>query len=154
MDTPLKEVKKAWGKELWIVNCPRYCGKLLYLDKGAVSSIHYHKEKQETFFCLEGQVALSIEGKYYTLTAFSRPKTIKPGQKHSFSGITNALIIEFSTPHHEKDVVRLTESKPAQFCPKLDDCLKVRMVFDKDMLEFQYGEAIRRICEKCEERNK
>ena len=47
-----KEVKKVWGKELWIVNCDKYCGKLLYLDKGATSSYHYHKEKQETFYVI------------------------------------------------------------------------------------------------------
>ena len=52
----MKEVKKVWGKEVWIANCPKYCGKLLYLDEGAVSSMHYHREKQETFYALSGQV--------------------------------------------------------------------------------------------------
>lgn len=152
----LKEVNKGWGKELIIVN-DIYCGKLLYLDKGAESSYHKHLQKQETFFCLEGQVALTIEGKDYMLNPFSRPKTIRPKTLHSFRGITDAVIIEFSTHHEESDVVRLTESKPArpiiaEGCPKLDNCPKITMVLDKDMLDFQYAEAVRAVCAKCQER--
>ena len=36
-------------------------------------------------------------------------------------------------------------------CKKLDECHKAKMVLDKDMLEFQYAEAIRSICAKCNE---
>lgn len=110
----MKEVKKVWGKEEWIVNCPLYCGKLLYLDKGAVSSLHYHPKKRETFFALSGQTALTIEGKDYMLNPASRPKTIYPKQKHQFSGLSEGIVIlEISTHHEEGDVVRLTESQPA-----------------------------------------
>ena len=111
MKEALKEVKKAWGRELRIVNCPQYCGKLLYLDEGAESSMHYHKEKQETFYSLQGTAGLIIDEKDHMLTPFSRPKTIKPRQCHSFTGITDAVIIEISTYHDDKDIVRLTESK-------------------------------------------
>ncbi len=107
----MKEVKKVWGKEVWIVNCPEYCGKLLHLDKGAQSSYHYHRQKKETFYCLKGQAALTIEGKDYMLNPFSRPKTIEPGKKHSFFGVTDCTILEVSTHHDDSDVVRLTESK-------------------------------------------
>ena len=107
----MKQVNKAWGRELIIVNCDKYCGKLLYLDKGAESSYHQHINKQETFFCLEGQVALTIEGRDYMLNPYSRPKTIEPERLHSFRGITSAVIIEFSTPHDDSDVYRLTQSK-------------------------------------------
>lgn len=152
----LKEVKKLWGRELWIVNCPEYCGKLLYLDRGAESSYHRHEKKRETFFCLEGTVGLTIEGKGYMLTPFARPKTVEPGVLHSFTGLTDAVILEVGTHHDDGDVIRLTESKAAKNpridCRKLDDCPKVRMVFDKDLLEFQYLEAIEEICHKCDER--
>jgi len=36
-------------------------------------------------------------------------------------------------------------------CPKLDDCPKIKMVLDKDLLDFQYAEAIRAVCAKCKE---
>jgi len=107
----MKEVKKVWGKEVWIANCPKYCGKLLYLDEGAVSSMHYHREKQETFFALSGQVGLHIEGRDYMLNPYSRPKTIYPTQRHQFIGLSDAVIIEVSTEHREDDVVRLSESQ-------------------------------------------
>lgn len=105
-----KEVKKRWGRERWIVNCRLYCGKLLYLDKGAQSSYHYHKKKQETFFCLEGQVGLRVNDHDYLLNPFARPKTIKPGMQHSFFGLTGAVILEVSTRHDDKDVYRIMES--------------------------------------------
>lgn len=116
MKETMKEVEKVWGKELIIVNCGNYCGKLLYLDKGAESSYHQHINKQETFFCLQGQVALTIEGRDYMLNPFSRPKTIKPGQLHGFRGITDSLILEISTYHEDRDVVRKTESKKGERC--------------------------------------
>ena len=111
---PIKEetkiVSKTWGGELWIVNCDEYCGKLLYVKKGSVSSYHYHPRKKETFYSLEGVVALTIESKDYMMNPFSRPKTIEPGARHSFTGISDAVILEISTHHEDDDVVRLTES--------------------------------------------
>lgn len=106
----MREVKKVWGKEVIVVNNDKYCGKFLYLDKGAESSYHRHLKKQETFYAMEGQVALTIEGKDYMLNPYSRPKTIRPGQLHGFRGITDSLILEISTHHDDKDVVRLSES--------------------------------------------
>jgi len=38
--------------------------------------------------------------------------------------------------------------KPEE-CPKLDECHKVKMVLDKDMLDFQYAECIRQVCTNC-----
>ena len=110
----LREVLKVWGKEVWVVNCDKYCSKLLYLNKGACSSTHMHPVKQETFYALEGQVALTIEDKDYMLNPFSRPKTVYPRQKHLFWGITDAKILEVSTHHSEEDVVRYTRSKSKQ----------------------------------------
>jgi hypothetical protein len=40
--------------------------------------------------------------------------------------------------------------KPEE-CPKLDECYKVMMIFDKDALDFQYAEAIREVCARCTE---
>ena len=107
----MKVVPKAWGEEVWLVNNDKYCGKLLKIYQGACSSLHYHLIKMETFYCLDGQVGLEIEGKGYMLNPYSRPKTILPGQKHQFMGLTSATIIEVSTHHDDRDVVRLTESK-------------------------------------------
>ena len=94
-----------------MVNNALYCGKLLVIDRNAESSYHFHTRKKETFYCLEGYATLIIEGKEHLLAPFTRPKTIEPGEKHKFIGITQAVILEVSTTHDEADVTRLTESK-------------------------------------------
>ena len=108
------EVPKAWGKEVILVNNDLYCGELLYLDMGTESSLHHHVTKMETFYCLKGQVALHINGRDYLLNPSSRPKTIEPREKHSFRGVTEAVILEVSTHHDDADVVRYSESKPGR----------------------------------------
>lgn len=113
MKEEIKTVKKVWGKEVIIVNREEYCGKLLLVDSGAQSSYHYHRRKIETFYALKGTIALTIDKKDYMLTPFSRPKTIMPNQLHMFTslGVIDAVILEISTHHNEKDVIRETESK-------------------------------------------
>ena len=113
LKTDIAIIPKVWGHEKIIINCDKYCGKLLYLDKGACSSVHYHKKKQETFYALSGQSWLYLEGEEYMLNKFAGPKTVLPGQKHLFHGLSDdAVILEISTYHSEDDVVRLTDSKP------------------------------------------
>ena len=34
-------------------------------------------------------------------------------------------------------------------CARLDECYKIKVILDKDMLDFQYAEAIRYVCERC-----
>jgi hypothetical protein len=34
-------------------------------------------------------------------------------------------------------------------CPKLNQCYKITMVLDKDLLDFQYAEVIRVVCARC-----
>jgi hypothetical protein len=38
-------------------------------------------------------------------------------------------------------------------CKKINTCFKIRMILDKDMLEFQYKEAIESICKICTGKN-
>jgi len=40
------------------------------------------------------------------------------------------------------------EKKPAN-CRKVDDCFKMKMILDKDMLDSQYREAAKKVCSKC-----
>ena len=107
----MKTVKKVWGKEEWIVN-REYCGKLLYLDKGATSSLHRHLTKHETFYVLKGHVILMLDGYRYDLTP-GKSLEIEPGDYHSFYGEKDSVIIEFSTHHDDNDVERAEPSKAA-----------------------------------------
>lgn len=40
---------------------------------------------------------------------------------------------------------------PTAVCRKLDNCQKIQMILDKDIMGFQYAEAIREVCGKCKE---
>ena len=127
---PFHCIDKVWGEEIWLVNNDKYCGKLLLVDKDAEASYHYHKTKQETFYCLEGYGVLTVEGKDYTIAPTTRPKTIMPNEKHKFRGITEMILLEISTTHSEEDVVRLEPSGVRRFCSRchqeiIDKCYLV-----------------------------
>jgi predicted amidophosphoribosyltransferase len=34
-------------------------------------------------------------------------------------------------------------------CTKIDTCEKIKIIMDKDMLDFQYADCIREVCMKC-----
>lgn len=113
-----QEIEKAWGHETVLfakgpeeVLRAGYCVKLLHLHKGACSSRHIHKWKKESFYCLEGTVVLTVDGKSYLMTPFSRPKTVSPGEEHSFFGASDAILLEGSTGDDPTDVERFTESR-------------------------------------------
>lgn len=50
------------------------------------------------------------------------------------------------TPNPERDLEGENEN-----CPKLDECYKIKMILDKDLLDSQYAEAIRAVCANCSE---
>ena len=102
--TQHKEVNKEWGKEIWIVNRD-YCGKKLILNKGFRCSMHYHKNKDETFYILNGKVLLEI-GMQKNIMLPGDSILIKPGQKHRFTGLEFSEIMEFSTHHEDSDSYR------------------------------------------------
>ena len=35
-------------------------------------------------------------------------------------------------------------------CAKYNECSKVKAILDKDLLDFQYADALRKICKNCE----
>jgi quercetin dioxygenase-like cupin family protein len=114
--THVEVIEKVWGREHVITNNDCYCGKILEIDSGGCSSIHYHPLKDETFYILEGScyfwlgkdeddVSTLVKGDIVRL----RPNTI-----HGFAcfpGMKPCRIIEISTPHSDEDVVRLVPSK-------------------------------------------
>jgi len=108
----MKEVTKIWGKEVWIVN-DEYCGKFLYVKRGAWCSCHKHPIKKETFKVVEGTIELHLENEKFHLDSDSLPVTIEPDTFHRFCGVTDAIILEISTHHDDEDVVRLEESYAA-----------------------------------------
>lgn len=115
----MQTVKKVWGWEEIFVNEPEYCGKLLHVTPGYQCSLHYHKNKKETFSVLEGSVLLEqrdirgipFEEKLYP----GDSRTIMPGTQHRFQSATmgySAIILEVSTHHEDSDSYRIVESGP------------------------------------------
>ena len=48
-------VEKGWGSEFIFATNDKYCGKLLKFNKDARFSMHFHAEKDETWFVLSGK---------------------------------------------------------------------------------------------------
>lgn len=103
---------KGWGKEIWIQNNGLYCGKLLYFNKGASFSMHYHLNKIETFYVLSG----SLELEHFDLNNADRKSNILQegdvidiplGTPHKVRALTDAVIIEISTHHEDSDSYRI-----------------------------------------------
>ena len=108
----MRKVEKVWGHEVWIVNNEHYCGKELHLTRHYQCSLHCHKIKHETFYVWNGVVRLEV-GDEIKLVYPGDVIEIPPNTYHRFTGVTDALIFEFSTPHSDDDVYRLEYSKEA-----------------------------------------
>lgn len=105
----MKTVKKAWGREEWLAN-DDFCCKILHLKKNHQCSLHYHKNKDELFYMLTGKIELQKDNTKYKLTPGMHVR-VKPKERHRFTGITDAIIIECSTHHEDSDSYRIEESK-------------------------------------------
>ena len=108
-----KRVDKPWGYEVvWAVS-EHYAGKLLFVRAGQKLSLQFHREKDESWYFLEGRakVELAAAGEKATsnevVTAGAAFRFI-PGTVHRVEAIEDTTILEVSTPHLD-DVVRLDD---------------------------------------------
>jgi mannose-6-phosphate isomerase-like protein (cupin superfamily) len=119
----IKKVTKLWGMEFWIANNDLYCGKLLTLNSGFQSSLHYHKKKTETFYVVSGEMKLEYVDDNGEITSeiirSGGIVDIPPMLAHRFSVpaqydgsmATFCNFIEISTHHDDDDSYRIEESK-------------------------------------------
>ena len=107
-------VPKGWGHELiWATN-EHYCGKLLVFSKaGNRFSMHFHREKDETWFVQSGQFKLTWID---TSNAKTHTKTLSAGESwrnlplvpHQLEALEdNSTIIEVSTTDSVEDNYRV-----------------------------------------------
>ena len=110
---PIKFVPKGWGHEKWIVNCPDYCGKILFLAKGKKCSWHYHLLKDEVFYVQSGAIEVIYS---YGDRAESADKIIlvegdkfhvPKGMRHQMFALKDTEMFEFSTTHYDSDSIRI-----------------------------------------------
>lgn len=108
------KVDKGWGYEIiWATN-DKYCGKIMVFEKvGAKFSMHFHKEKDETWFINNGRFLLKwIDTRDATL----HTQELKEGdtwrnpplQPHQLIALEeNSSITEVSTADSVEDNFRI-----------------------------------------------
>ena len=79
-----------------------YCKKLLVILPGQSHPEQYHKQKEETFHVLFGEITLELDGKLRTCIP-GDVITILSKVRHTFSSKCGAVIEEISTTHHKDD---------------------------------------------------
>ena len=107
-------VQKGWGYELiWSTN-DMYCGKIMFFEKaGSKTSMHFHKEKDETWFVNSGKFKVRYID---TSNSMLYEKDLSEGDvwhnppllPHQLVALTNeASITEVSTPDSVEDNFRI-----------------------------------------------
>jgi mannose-6-phosphate isomerase len=106
------KVKKGWGEEvIWVTN-DKYCSKFMNFNEGAKFSMHFHSEKEETWYVMSGRfLVLWIN----TNTSEMDRKTLRPGdiwhnkplQPHQLYCEEEGTILEVSTPDSVEDNYRV-----------------------------------------------
>ena len=110
---PVKFVSKGWGYEKWIVNCEKYCGKILFLAKGKKCSWHYHRKKDEVFYVQS--VAIKIYYGWDDNIEMASVAVLERGDKfhvpirlkHRLVALEDTELFEFSTEHVDEDSYRI-----------------------------------------------
>ena len=107
----LKRVERYWGHELWIVNKPDYCGKILRFKKPHKLSLHYHRVKDETFYLQSGHLKVRLryqDGQDEIIDMLPGDSMhIPPGLMHQMEGVEDSELFEFSTQHVDDDSYRV-----------------------------------------------
>jgi mannose-6-phosphate isomerase-like protein (cupin superfamily) len=108
-----QKVEKPWGHELIWAKADVYAGKILFVKAGHALSLQFHKQKDESWYVLDGRAELELGDAGQAVLqrevvgagiAFHFP----PGTVHRVRAVEDTTILEVSTPQLE-DVVRLED---------------------------------------------
>lgn len=105
-------VEKGWGfEEIWATN-DKYCGKMMAFRTGACFSMHFHAEKDETWYVLNGKFSVRyIDTKDATVheAQLNAGDTWHnaPLLPHQLVCVEAGTIIEVSTPDSVEDNYRV-----------------------------------------------
>ncbi|MDD3985436.1 MAG: sugar phosphate nucleotidyltransferase [Methanobacterium sp.] len=98
---------KPWGYEKILINTAKYLTKELFIREGYQTSFHYHSQKDETMYIVNGAGYIEFEErKEY----FGKNDTIRiePEEVHSIVSTENTVLHEISTPHLN-DTIRVKD---------------------------------------------
>jgi mannose-6-phosphate isomerase-like protein (cupin superfamily) len=110
---PIQIVPKGWGREVWIANNEKYCGKILKIKKGKRCSLHYHSLKTETFFLRAGRLIVRVKesADSSVIEEFELGPgdcmDVPSGLVHQMEALEDTELYEFSTQHFDSDSFRL-----------------------------------------------
>ena len=105
-------VEKGWGSEYIFASTNQYCGKLMNFNTGAKFSMHFHKDKDESWYVLSGKfIVLWID----TKTAEQKQTELivgdtwrnSPCEPHQLLCVEAGTIVEVSTPDSVEDNYRV-----------------------------------------------
>ena len=105
-------VEKGWGHELiWATN-DKYCGKFLKFNEGAKFSMHFHREKDETWYVLSGKFEvhwIDTEDATLHVEELNEGDTWRnpPLVPHQIFCLEEGTIVEVSTPDSVEDNYRV-----------------------------------------------
>jgi mannose-6-phosphate isomerase-like protein (cupin superfamily) len=110
----VRRVDKPWGHELIWALTDAYCGKVLFVRAGESLSLQFHREKDESWYVLEGRAQLELGAAGQTMldseiVAAGSAFRFVPGTVHRVRALEDTRIVEVSTPQID-DVVRLEDS--------------------------------------------
>jgi mannose-6-phosphate isomerase len=108
-----ERVEKPWGYELIWAKTEDYAGKLLFVRAGQALSLQFHREKDESWYVLEGRAELQLGdvGQAVLMTEVVGPGAAfryRPGTVHRVRALDDTTILEVSTPQLD-DIVRLED---------------------------------------------
>jgi mannose-6-phosphate isomerase-like protein (cupin superfamily) len=105
-------VEKCWGSEnIWATN-DKYCGKIMKFNTGSKFSMHFHAQKDETWYVLSGEFivryintsdATIYEEKLYAGDVWHNP----PNLPHQLICLSEGSVVEVSTPDSVEDNFRI-----------------------------------------------
>jgi quercetin dioxygenase-like cupin family protein len=79
-----------------------YCKKLLIMQAAQKHPSHTHKQKEETFHVLYGDLTVHLDGVIHSLKE-GELLTVERGQNHSFETQSGVIFEEISTTHYKND---------------------------------------------------
>lgn len=104
----MEKIEKPWGYEEILETNEKYTVKRLLMKKGCQCSYQYHERKQETVYCLSGNLNIIGETGVEILLS-GESITIMPFEKHRMKAIeTDCVYLECSTSELN-DVVRIED---------------------------------------------
>jgi mannose-6-phosphate isomerase-like protein (cupin superfamily) len=105
-------VEKGWGsEEIWVTN-DKYCSKFMHFNTGAKFSMHFHKDKEETWRIMSGEFVVRY---IQTSNAQVFEKLVRAGDvfhnaplhPHQVVCLEAGTILEVSTPDSVEDNYRI-----------------------------------------------